>query len=258
MPLAGDLKTFFITTILQLLHNNAKSGVLRVWGQDDMVRIFFQDGAIIYAMKSQHDNRLGQLLKQQGLISDQQLQECLVIGREKKLTLGKVVFDKGYVGRDCLERILFKQAENTIFEMIFWENGRFEYKEAMIDLDKLIVNKMNTMSVILEASRRIDEMSVFKKQIPEDTVRFRLSEKAEGFKDIVLNEEELQIILLIDGRATVGDIIRDGLYDPYFAYKTLNALITSGYIEPVEGISRIRQAEAAFQDMDDQPTENIN
>lgn len=247
MDLSGDLKTFYITTILQLLHNNAKSGVLRVWCEDDEVRIFFQDGAIIYAMKSQHDNRLGQLLKQQGLITDQQLRECLTSGRQDKLTLGKVVFDKGYVGRDCLEKILFKQAENTIYEMIFWENGNFGYKDALIDLNKLIVKKMNTLSVILEASRRIDEMSVFKKQIPEDTVRFKLSEKAAGFKDITLNEEELQMILLIDGNATVGDIIRDGLYDPYFAFKTLNALITSGYIEPVDGISRIRQAEAAFQ-----------
>jgi len=151
---------------------------------------------------------------------------------------------------ESLEKVLFKQAENTIFEMIFWENGNFEYKDAHIDLDKFIINKMNTLSVILEASRRIDEMSFFKKQIPDDTVRFKLSEKAAGFKDVTLNEEELQIILLINGNATVADIIRDGLYDPYFAYKTLNALIASGYIEPVVGISRVRQAEAAFRDND--------
>ncbi len=41
MALAGDLKTFFITTILQLLHNNVKTGVLRVWCEYDEVRIFF-------------------------------------------------------------------------------------------------------------------------------------------------------------------------------------------------------------------------
>jgi len=249
MDLAGDLKTFFITTILQLLNNTAKSGVLRVWRGEDEVRVFLEGGAIIYAMKSQHDNRLGQLLKQQGLISDHQLKECLKTGHEKKLTLGKVVFDKGYATRDCLEKILFKQAENAIFEMIFWEYGNFEYKDAHINPDKLIINKMNTLSVILEASRRIDEMSVFKKHIPDDTVRFKLSGKAAGFKDIALNEEELQIILLINGNATVADIIRDGLYDPYFAYKTLNALIASGYIEPVEGVSRVRQAEAAFREI---------
>jgi len=250
MDLTGDLKTFFITTILQLMHSNAKSGVLRVWREAEEIRIFLQNGAIIYAMKSQHDNRLGQLLKQQGLISDKQLKECLIIGKEKRLTLGKVVFDKGYATRDCLEKIIFKQAENAIFEMIFWEDGNFEYKDAVINSDKLIVKQMNTVSIILEACRRIDEMSVFKKQIPDDTVRFKLCGKAAGFKDITLNEEELQIILLINGNATVGDIIRDGLYDPYFAYKTLNALIASGYIEPVDGISRVRQAEAAFREND--------
>jgi hypothetical protein len=250
MDLSGDLKTFYITTILQLLHNNAKSGMLRIWCEADEVRIFFQDGAIIYAMKSRHDNRLGQLLKQQGLIIDKQLRECLITAHERKVTLGKEIVDKGYVSMESLEKVLFKQAENTIFEMIFWENGNFEYKDAHINLDKFIINKMNTLSVILEASRRIDEMSFFKKQIPDDTVRFKLSEKAAGFKDVTLNEEELQIILLINGNATVADIIRDGLYDPYFAYKTLNALIASGYIEPVVGISRVRQAESAFRDND--------
>ncbi len=251
MALTGDLKTFFITTILQLLHNNSKTGALRVWRAHEEVRIFFQDGAIIYAMKAQHNNRLGQLLKKQGLISDQQLRECLRTGHEKKLTLGKVIFDKGYVTRDCLEKIIFKQAENAIFEMIFWDNGNFEYKDAFINLDKLIIKKINTMSVILEASRRIDEMSVFKKQIPEDTVKFKLSEKASGFKDIVLNEDELQILLLVDGQATVGDIIRDGLYDQYFAYRILNTLITSGNIEPVDTVSPVRQAQAALEEIRD-------
>jgi len=87
MDLSGDLKTFYITTILQLLHNNAKSGMLRVWCEADEVRIFFQDGAIIYAVKSRHDNRLGQLLKQQGLIIDKQLRECLLTAHERALLI---------------------------------------------------------------------------------------------------------------------------------------------------------------------------
>ncbi len=69
MALSGDLKTFFITSILQLLHNNAKTGVLRIWCRNDKVKIYVHDGAIIYAMKLQHDHRLGQLLQKQGLIS---------------------------------------------------------------------------------------------------------------------------------------------------------------------------------------------
>jgi hypothetical protein len=248
MALTGDLKTFFITTILQLLHNNAKTGVLRVWCSSDKVKIYVHEGAIIYAMKLKHDHRLGQLLKKQGLISDQQLKECLLIGREKKLTLGKVLNDKGYVNLACLKKQIFKQAENAIYEMIFWENGNFEYRDAPIDLNKLIVTKIHIMSVILEASRKIDEMSVFRRQMPEDTIKFRLSEKAAGFKDIILNEEELQILLLIDGQTTVSDIIKDGLYSQYTAYKLLHTLLSSGYIEQADSISSIRQAETAFQE----------
>jgi hypothetical protein len=251
MALSGDLKTFFITTILQLLQNNAKTGVLRVWCSNDKVKIYVHKGAIIYAVKLRHDHRLGQLLKKQGLISDQQLKECLSIGREKKLTLGKVLNNKGYVNSACLKKQIFKQAENAIYEMIFWTDGNFEYKDADIDLNKLIVTKIHIMSVILEASRKIDEMSVFKKQIPEDTIKFRLSEKATGFKDVVLNEEELQILLLIDGQTTVSDIIKDGLYSQYAAYKLLNALLSSGYIEPADKISPVRQAEEALLDTTD-------
>ena len=246
MALTGDLKTFYITTILQLLHNNAKTGVLQVWRKNTQVTILVDSGAIIYAMKSKHDSRLGQLLKKQGLISDHQLKKCLSIGKRNKLTLGKVLFDEGFVSRESLEKIIFKQAQNAIFEMIFWEDGNFEYKDARINMDKLIVKKINIMTVIMEASRRIDEMNVFKKLIPNDTMRFRLSEKASGFKDVILNEEELQILLLIDGQASVADIIKDGLYDPYLAYKILNALLASGYIEPADEVSLARSAEAAL------------
>jgi len=250
MALTGDLKTFLITSILQLLHNNGKTGVLRVWCSSDRVKVYLHEGDIIYAVKLQHDHRLGQLLKKQGLISDRRLRECLAIGREKKLTLGKVLHDQGCVNLESLKKYLFKQAENAIYEIIFWKDGKFEYKDAVIDLNKLIVTKIPIMSVILEASRKIDEMSVFKKQIPDDTLRFRLSEKVSGFKDVVLNEEELQILLLIDGQATVADIIKDGLYDPYVAYKILNALIASGYIEPADDVSPVRAAEAALMRKD--------
>ncbi len=171
--------------------------------------------------------------------------------KKKKITLGKALHDRGYVNSESLKKQLFKQAENAIYEMIFWEDGNFEYKDAVIDFSKLIVTKIHIMSVILEASRKIDEMSVFKKQIPGDTEIFQVTEKAAGFKDIVLSEEELQILLLIDGQTTVSDIIRDGLYSQYTAYKLLNVLLSSGYIEPTESISQARQAEAAFQEFID-------
>ncbi|MFW6243626.1 MAG: DUF4388 domain-containing protein [Desulfovibrionales bacterium] len=161
----GNIKTFALTSILQLLSTDRKTGVLELKNQDNAVKIFFSEGTIVYAMGSRKESRIGHILRSRDLISEEQLREGLQLAQQRKHALGKVLVDKGYISIKTLKTILHQQVEDILLELFYWDEGDFEYEDMHINLKAMIVTQINIMSLILEASRRIDEISVLKKNI---------------------------------------------------------------------------------------------
>ena len=231
MSLKGNLETFFLNSILQLLSDDQKTGVLQVNNRQKEVKIYFQNGDIVYATGSQRENRLGYHLQSKGTISREKLHECLESGQKEKKALGKVLVEKGYITTEKLEKIIHDQIEEIIFDLFIWEKGDFEYKDAKLNLQSMVVTKLNVVGVLLEASRRIDEMSILRKNIPNDKIIFRTAENVQDNTEIKLNANEWKALRLIDGARSVRQLIDESGFDEFLSYKTLYSLLSSGLIE---------------------------
>lgn len=231
MNLQGDFEGLTLASIFQLLFNDQKTGVLTVACDTEENRVFFDQGTIIYATASLKETRLGFLMRTDGIISTQQLQKSLVQAKKEKLRLGKILVEKGYISHDTLIKYNTKQVEIILYNILFWEKGRFEYKDVKLNLEGMIVTQLNPMKLILEASRRIDELSVLKKSIPSDQLIFKMSGKVQSKDEIKLNPNEWHILSLIDGSRTVRQIINESGYDEFAVYKIFFSVISSGLIE---------------------------
>ncbi len=236
MNLQGDFEGLTLASILQLLCNDQKTGVLTVTCDKEESKVFFEQGTIIYASASLKEARLGYLMRNDGVISAQQLQKCLALAKEKKISLGKILVDKGYISLDILKKYNTKQVETILYNLLFWKQGRFEYKDLKLNLKGMIVTQLNPMKLILEASRRIDELSVLKEVIPSDNLVFQMSGKVQNKEEIKLNANEWRIIALIDGTRTVSQIIKQSTYDEFAVYKIFFSMISSGLIEQKEEV----------------------
>jgi hypothetical protein len=240
MSLKGNFETFYLNSIMQMLHNDKKTGVFRATNGKDEAFIYFNEGAVTYAMGSQREARLGYLLKRRGLISAEKLKSCLASAKEKRQALGKYLMENGEITLDELNEMLAKQTEVILFNLFKWENGDFEYKDTQVNLKGLVDVKINVLKIILEASRRIDEMSIFNKQIPSEQLICKISEQKKDQEEIKPNSAELQMLTIIDGEKTVADIFEGCGYDAFStsdqfkAYKTLHSLISSGLVEIIE------------------------
>lgn len=234
MALKGNIKTFFLASIFQLLHNDKKTGTFRISDGFNEATVIIKEGTIVYAMSTKREARLGNMLLDKGTVSLEQLEKCLAIGRERKQALGKVLVDNEYISLELLEEFIHKQVREIIFSLFSWEKGEFVFEDTQLDLNNIVITQLDILSVIIEASQKIDEMSVLKKLIPNDTMVFQLTEKILEEEERKLVSSEWKILSVIDGKSTVKQIIEEGDWDKYTVYKKLHVLRSSGLIETVE------------------------
>jgi hypothetical protein len=234
MPLTGNFETFNLNSIFQLLSNEQKTGVLKVKNEEKEIRIFLKDGEIIYATGSQENERLGYFLKSSGTVSEEQLQAALTKSKAEKKAVGQILVELGIVTSPKLRKVIRRQIEQMIFNLFLWDKGEYEYNDAAINVKGMVVAEINVVSLLLEASRRIDEISIFRKHITDDALTYRPADRVSRKGEITLSSAELKILDLVDGRRSIRQVLRDSGFDEYSAYKNLYALLSSGLIEPGE------------------------
>lgn len=231
MPLAGSLETFNIANLIQFLSSDQKTGVLQISGGGNTAKIFIKSGFIVYATSSQHEFRLGHLLKSEGVLSDEKLQECLQLAEEKNQQLGRFLVEQGYISRSSLKDFLHLQAEEILYDIFLWDAGDFEYTDTPINIKETLFIPLNPMGIIMEATRRIDEQSIIKREIPGEQLIFRISQKMGETEKLKLTKNERRILSLMDGNRTVKQVINDSGYAEPATYKIIYSLKMTGFIE---------------------------
>ncbi len=233
MSLKGSLESFHFASILQLLCSENKTGVVQVKNEPYEIKIIFNQGNIIYAQEMGKKDRFSQTLVKNGIISTEQLKTCIQQAQVKKVPLGNYLVKRGYISRETLVQFVSEQVEEILYEPFLWKKGTFEYKSAGFNLDGMVAVNLNVMKIILEGSRRIDEMSLLKKLIPSDQLVFQALAKG-GQGSLNLNSNEWRILSLSDGVRTVREVIEKSGYDEFAVYRLINSLNASGLIAKVE------------------------
>lgn len=234
MSLTGTLDAFHLSSLLQLLSNDQKTGILRVANGPNEVKIFMKDGIIVYASSSEEKLRLGRLLVNQGEITEKKLRSCLRASKDSGQKIGKTLIKDGAISLDTLKKTLHRQVKEILCSLFLWKTGQFEFRALPLNVEGKLVTKMNTMEILLEASRRIDEWSVIKEQISSEEQIFAISEKTHNKKEVKLNKTEWRILSLIDGVRTVRNIVDKSAHDEFSAFKALCSLKLSGLVEETE------------------------
>ena len=159
MSLKGTLNTVSLAGVFQMLCDNRVTGILRVSGKKGEYQIYLLEGSIIYAVESTKEYRLGELLIIDEIISRDQLNNSLKEAKKMRVALGKILIEKKTISKETLKKYIFLQVEEIFFNIFRWEDGDFEYNDSKLILRWLSVIKLNTMGLILSASRRIDKLS---------------------------------------------------------------------------------------------------
>jgi uncharacterized protein DUF4388 len=155
MSLSGNLRTMELSEILQWISGGRKTGTLHLERRSVQKRIIFRKGIIYTSWSNDPRESLGQFLVRDGRITEEQLFRALLQQEEEGSLLGAILVTTGILSEEDLRQSLREKAEETIYDLFLWPEGRFEFKEG--ELPSLIEINMEVTGVIMEGIRRVDE-----------------------------------------------------------------------------------------------------
>lgn len=158
MSLSGRIETVSFHGILQLLCKESKTGILRIRNEKGMeFQFFLLEGNILYAIQAFREARLGILLLRDEVTTEEVIEKCLEKAKKRKVALGKVLVDEGHISSQLLKHYIYKQILEILTTIFHWEKGEFSYIDQNFNLNWLVVLKINTLQLLMDAMQQVDE-----------------------------------------------------------------------------------------------------
>lgn len=235
MAIEGPLKELSIQDVLQLLSLANKTGLLTVRSDrlNDEAILHFSKGEIVFAVRRRSTRRIGQLLIRAGKLTQRELQDALEIQRgDPTRRLAEILLDMGVIAEGELERQLRFQMEETVYELMAWEEGYFRFEERTeIALQRLLAS-IRVESLLMEGARRSDEWTLFEAKVPGPaSVPALASADGRDAAPLELRTEEWEVLAEIDGKRDVRRLAADLGRSAFDVAKTVYALVNEGIVE---------------------------
>jgi len=232
MPLEGDLKSFNLASIFQLISQDRLTGALKIKRKNELIDIGFYEGQITGAFYERGEGveRLEQYLVKSGFIKKNLFEMIKEIHQETKRPVMNIILEDKYLTPEEVDRVIRFKIQEVIDVVFTWQEGEFKFDEGSIIYPKSIIKiRLNTESVVLETARRFDEWPRIIKAISSGDLVYRKIERPE--LKLRLPEDQERVLSLIDDYRSVDDLVEISGLGKFHTYSCLYHLQTTGQIE---------------------------
>ncbi|MDQ3167100.1 MAG: DUF4388 domain-containing protein [Chloroflexota bacterium] len=204
----GGLGDFDVAGILQLLTFRRATGQLIITAENDQVSLTLDKGKLIQVSSIRLPLRLGRILLRRGLITTEQVQQALYDqehGPERR-SLGAILVDRGWLSLHDLTRCIEEQCISALARVIAADTGTFAYSPRAGVATSPDQVPLNAERILLEATRRVDELSELRVLLPKMNAPIALYQGSDG---LPVSDPDAQRILaaLRIGIGSLGELI---------------------------------------------------
>ena len=228
MVMAGSLSDLSIPEAMQLAQSSNKDGELAFTFPDGVKKILFRRGDIVYATSTMGDDRLGAYLVGCGRIDKRTFGEVQLQCDKENKKFGRVLVEKGILTSRELYEAVRDQVEAIVMSLFNYTEGSFAFVAREIPAADNFRLPRPTSFYLMEGVRTSDELAAHLKTAQERTLVFRKTNKAASFSRPGM---ERDVLALVDGTATVKDVLAGSTWSEANTVQTLAKLLQEGAIE---------------------------
>ena len=129
VAMQGDIAAVSLVNIFQFFSLAGLTGRLDIRTTANSGHFYFNEGILTHGVLQTSRRRIGEILIESKVITEQQLQECLRVnganGSAKRI--GEILLERGYLHPVKLDDTLFMQMKEAFMATLNWEEGSFAF-----------------------------------------------------------------------------------------------------------------------------------
>ncbi len=228
MGLTGNLKTMSIAEVLEWLSMSRKTGTLVVNGPRFSKRLNLINGELVAISSDNPREMIGRYLVGSGYLGPDELEYLVEMQQHFQLAMGELAVKLGQITRDDMDRLLRIKTEESLRDLLTWEEGDFRFVEGELPSRDLLKVHLQVRGFLLEGMRQNDELNRMREAVPDVYHVPRLIRFPE---DEHLDPDEQEILRYIDGARTIESIALRAQVTEFKAMATVFRGVRQGWIE---------------------------
>jgi hypothetical protein len=219
--LRGRLSDVGLPSVLSLLQESGRTGVLALVNAGVRKSVYFLDGKLVFAASSLTQDRLGEVLLRGGKISaDEYLRLSQRIRGGQRL--GKALVENGVLSPKDLWWAIEQQVKEIVWSIFNWEDGYFHFDEDELPRKEKITFELDVEKLVVEGIRRSDGTGAIREHFLSTDC---MVEKTGKEPPLELEPHEKHVFTIIDGRRSVAEICQESEIGEWETRKVLHAFL---------------------------------
>jgi hypothetical protein len=172
-----------LVDILDWIARRMKTGRLELKRKSTEKKLTFREGLLHASFSNDPRETIGQALVRERVIKEEQLFTALLRQEREGKRLGQILIGDGLLTEDALKRTLRQNAEEIVYDLFLWPDGRFDFYEEDIPADLRISLDIEIPYVLEEGRYRSLEWERLKKKFRSSDITFTVKKDADGIED---------------------------------------------------------------------------
>ncbi|MDW8246524.1 MAG: DUF4388 domain-containing protein, partial [Sandaracinaceae bacterium] len=225
--MAGEIvaKTM-ILEVINIAASTGWRGELYICSPEATRVLGIDQGVLRYARSDHPDDRLGQVIYRNGLISRAELDELLE-AIEPDRRIGHLLIERKILTQEQLFQQLQKQVEQIFFSALVVQSGVYAFLSEDPSNAPAHTVHIPIPGLLMEGVQRIDEMALFRERIPHDDW---VPEIQQRISLVDLDDNAKLVLVYADGTRSIEEIARESGLGIFHTLKAIYGLLQQGLI----------------------------
>jgi hypothetical protein len=211
----GDLRQTALPEMLFTIYLHRVPGVIECRRGEVLKKVVLRDGAVVHAASSDREDSLGAFLRRAGRISGDQYQLTDKIrANTTDKRHGELLIEHGVLSPALLYEGIQEQIRSIVWSLFSWEEGEVTFSIGEFEDDGMIRIHLPMRQVILQGVKRAPDAKALVARLGRKETVFEPTWTAEDLIEVALDDIELKLLRLVDGKRSLYDVCTTGPYSP--------------------------------------------